>query len=231
MYGELKRVCCEANRQLPALGLVLYTFGNVSCADARLGVFAIKPSGVDYDVLQADDMVVVDFSGKVVEGCLRPSSDTPTHAELYRSFPGIGGIVHTHSTYATVWAQALRDIPVYGTTHADHLHTAVPCTGLMEDERIRGDYEIETGRLIVECLRARNISARDTGMALVGGHGPFTWGKDAAEALYRARVLEELAKMALLTEAANPGALPLKNAIINKHYARKHGKDAYYGQA
>jgi len=230
MYETLKQKCLEANLLLPKLDLVLYTFGNVSCADHEHGVFAIKPSGVAYDDLAAENMVIVNFNGQVLEGNLRPSSDTPTHAVLYREFTGLGGIVHTHSRYATAWAQARRGIPIYGTTHADHLPCSVPCTELMADERIINDYEVETGRQIVEYFQINHLSHREVEMVLVGGHGPFTWGKDETQAVYNARVLEELAHMAQLTEAVNPLAVPLKKTIIDKHYCRKHGKNAYYGQ-
>lgn len=230
MYEKLKEECYAANMELPVLELVLYTFGNVSCADREAGVFAIKPSGVAYDDLRPENMVVVAFSGQIVEGDLRPSSDTPTHAYLYRAWKEIGGIVHTHSTFATGWAQALRDIPIYGTTHADHLPTPVPCTPLMADDRVENDYEAETGRQIVDCFAARGLAPTVQQMALVGGHGPFAWGATAAKAVYSARVLEELAKMAFITETVNPRAQLLKPSIINKHYLRKHGKDAYYGQ-
>jgi L-ribulose-5-phosphate 4-epimerase len=231
MYKALKQECYEANMLLPKLGLVLYTFGNVSCADHGLKVFAIKPSGVDYAVLTADMIVVVDFEGKVVEGQLHPSSDTPTHAVLYKNFPEIGGIAHTHSTYATAWAQALRDIPIYGTTHADHLPCGIPCTELMADERIKNNYEVETGLQIVDCFKQKQLKVTEVEMVLVGGHGPFTWGKNAAKSVYNARVLEELAKMTLLTERVNPEVTALKSSIIDKHYNRKHGKNAYYGQS
>lgn len=230
MYDDLKEQCYRANMELPRLGLVLYTFGNVSCCDRQAGVFAIKPSGVDYEALRPEDIVIVGFDGAKVEGKMRPSSDTPTHAVLYRSYGEIGGIVHTHSTYATSWAQALRDIPVYGTTHADHLPVGVPCTALMSDARIQGEYEIETGNQIVDCLAERGLSASEVEMVLVGGHGPFTWGKNASKAVFNARVLEELAKMALLTERINPEVNSLKASLIDRHYYRKHGSKAYYGQ-
>lgn len=230
MYSKLQKKCLEANLQLPKLGLVLYTFGNVSCADREAGVFAIKPSGVSYDELKAEDIVIVNFNGEVVHGKLRPSSDTPSHAVLYRNFPQINGIVHTHSTYATSWAQSQRAIPIYGTTHADHLPCAIPCTPQMSDERINGDYEVETGLQIIEHFQALGLNPNEVEMVLVGGHGPFTWGKDAEKAVYNARVLEELAQMAFLTETINPQITELKKSIINKHYQRKHGKDAYYGQ-
>jgi L-ribulose-5-phosphate 4-epimerase len=186
---------------------------------------------VDYAVLTADMIVVVDFEGKVVEGQLHPSSDTPTHAVLYKNFPEIGGIAHTHSTYATAWAQALRDIPIYGTTHADHLPCGIPCTELMADERIKNNYEVETGLQIVDCFKQKQLKVTEVEMVLVGGHGPFTWGKNAAKSVYNARVLEELAKMTLLTERVNPEVTALKSSIIDKHYNRKHGKNAYYGQS
>ncbi|MBQ9789621.1 MAG: L-ribulose-5-phosphate 4-epimerase [Lentisphaeria bacterium] len=230
MYSKLQQECLEANLQLPKLGLVLYTFGNVSCADRELGVFAIKPSGVSYEELKAEDIVIVNFDGEVVYGNLRPSSDTQSHAVLYRHFPDINGIVHTHSFYATSWAQAKRDIPIYGTTHADHLPLYIPCTEFMSDDRINGDYEVETGLQIIDHFKKNNLNPNEVEMVLVGGHGPFTWGKNATEALYNARVLEELAGMAIFTEQINPEITELKKSIINKHYQRKHGKDAYYGQ-
>ncbi len=230
MYSKLQQECLEANLQLPKLGLVLYTFGNVSCADRELGVFAIKPSGVSYEELKAEDIVIVNFDGEVVCGNLRPSSDTQSHAVLYRHFPEINGIVHTHSFYATSWAQAKRDIPIYGTTHADHLPLNIPCTEFMSDDRINGDYEVETGLQIVDHFKKNNLNPNEVEMVLVGGHGPFTWGKNAIKALYNARVLEELAGMAIFTEQINPEITELKKSIINKHYQRKHGKDAYYGQ-
>lgn len=230
MYNKLKQECYEANMLLPKLGLVLYTFGNVSCVDREKKVFAIKPSGVDYETMKPEQIVIVDFDGNVVEGSLRPSSDTPTHAILYRTYPEIGGIVHTHSSYATSWAQGLRSIPIYGTTHADHLPTDVPCTSLMADERIANNYEVETGKQIIDCFADNNLKVNEVEMVLVGGHGPFTWGKNAEKAVYNARVLEELAKMAMLTEKVNPSVGRLKQSIIDKHYNRKHGKNAYYGQ-
>jgi L-ribulose-5-phosphate 4-epimerase len=183
---------------------------------------------VAYDRLTAADMVIVDLEGKVVEGTLRPSSDTKTHAALYRAFPGIGGIVHTHSTYATAWAQARMPIPIYGTTHADHLAEDVPCTAIMTAEAVQGDYEAETGTQIIDCFRGRD--ARELPMVLVAGHGPFTWGKNAEKAVYHAVVLEELAKMASITRALDPDAGRLPEYLVRKHYERKHGKSAYYGQ-
>jgi L-ribulose-5-phosphate 4-epimerase len=227
-YGELKERAWQANMEIPRRGLAIYTFGNVSAFDAERAVFAIKPSGVAYESLVADDMVVVDLDGKVLEGGLRPSSDTKTHAALYRAFQGIGGIVHTHSTYATAWAQARLPIPLYGTTHADHLAEDVPCTAVMTPDAAGGDYEAETGTQIVECFRARD--PRQTPMVLVAGHGPFAWGKTAEKAVYHAVVLEELAKIAYITRTLDPGAARLPDHLVRKHFERKHGKSAYYGQ-
>jgi L-ribulose-5-phosphate 4-epimerase len=227
-FKTIKEEAFECNRQIPELGLAIYTFGNVSAFDQDKAVFAIKPSGVAYPDLSPDSMVVVDLDGRVVEGDLRPSSDTSTHAVLYRSFPGIGGIVHTHSTYAVAWSQANRAIPIYGTTHADHIAGDIPCTAVMNDEMITGDYETETGKQITEAFR--NISFEEVEMVLVACHGPFTWGKTAEKALYNSAVLEELAHMAFATERINPDISRLKQTLINKHYQRKHGTQAYYGQ-
>ena len=231
MFETLKESCCAENLKLPRLELVLYTFGNVSAADRERGVMAIKPSGVDYASLKPEDIVVVSLEdGRTVDGRLRPSSDTNTHLELYRAFPGIGGIVHTHSTFAAGWAQSGRAVPIYGTTHADHLPTDIPCTEFMSDERVRGNYETETGRLIADHFRRNGLDANEIQMVLAAGHGPFTWGVTAEKAVYNARVLEELCKMAFITEMLNPSAPRLKQSIVEKHYLRKHGKDAYYGQ-
>jgi L-ribulose-5-phosphate 4-epimerase len=227
-YGELKEQAFQANLEIPRRGLAIYTFGNVSAFDAERAVFAIKPSGVAYDNLTAADMVVVDLDAKLVEGSLRPSSDTKTHAALYRAFQGIGGIVHTHSTYATAWAQACMPIPLYGTTHADHLAEDVPCTELMTAEAVSQDYEAETGTQIIDCFRTRDPN--QTPMVLVAGHGVFTWGKTADKAVYNAVVLEELAKMASITHALDRGAARLPDHLVRKHFERKHGKRAYYGQ-
>jgi len=227
-YGELKEQAWQANLEIPRRGLAIYTFGNVSALDAQRAVFAIKPSGVSYDELKADDMVVIDLDGKTVEGKLRPSSDTKTHLALYRAFRGIGGIVHTHSTYATAWAQAGLAIPIYGTTHADHLAEDVPCTAVMSAEAVEGDYEAETGTQIIDCFRGRD--PEQTPMVLVAGHAPFTWGKTADKAVYHAVVLEELAKMAHVTRTLNPEANRLPDYLVRKHFERKHGKRAYYGQ-
>lgn len=216
--------------QLPELGLVLFTFGNVSVADRKLGVFAIKPSGVPYEDLSPDKMVIVDFDGNTVKGDLRPSSDTKTHAVLYKHWEKIGAIVHTHSTYATAWAQAQRDIPIYGTTHADHNTVNIPCAPPMSDEMIKGDYEYQTGFQIMDCFKERNLSYEEVEMILVGNHAPFAWGKNGNKAVYNAAVLEEVARMAYLTEQINPKAPVLKDSLIQKHWQRKHGDGAYYGQ-
>jgi len=230
-YEEIKLAAFTANMKLPKLGLVLFTFGNVSAVDRKQGVFAIKPSGVPYEELTPEKMVIVDFDGKTVQGKLRPSSDTLTHAVLYKHWPNIGGIAHTHSLYATSWAQAQRDIPNYGTTHADHTTNAIPCAPPMSDEMIKGDYEYQTGFQIMECLTKRNLSYEEVEMILVGNHAPFTWGKNADKAVYNSAVLENIAHMALLTEQINPNAETLKDSLIKKHYERKHGPHSYYGQS
>lgn len=229
-YKTLKQEAYEANMQLPELGLVLFTFGNASAVDRSKGVFAIKPSGVPYNSLTPEDMVICDLDANIVEGKMRPSSDTKTHAVLYKEWPKIGGVVHTHSTYGTAWAQALKDIPIFGTTHADHLISDIPCAAPMKDDYIKGDYEHMTGYQIIDCINKRGLDYMNTGMVLVGNHAPFTWGKDAAQAVYNSAVCEEVAKMAYLTTQINPGAKPLKESLKKKHYERKHGKDAYYGQ-
>jgi len=229
-YEHIQEEAYQANMQLPKLNLVLFTFGNVSAADRRLGVFAIKPSGVPYEDLTAAKMVIVDFEGKVVKGKLRPSSDTQTHAVLYKHWEHIGGIVHTHSTYATAWAQSHRDIPIFGTTHADHNTVDIPCAPPMEDAMIAGNYEYQTGIQIINCLKEKSLSYQDIEMILVGNHAPFTWGKTAAKAVYNSAVLESIAQMAYLTEQINKEAPRLKDALIKKHFERKHGPDAYYGQ-
>ena len=216
--------------QLQELGLVIFTFGNVSVVDREAGVFAIKPSGIPYEDLSADNMVIVDFKGEIVSGDLRPSSDTLTHAVLYKEWKKIGAIVHTHSTYATAWAQAQRDIPIYGTTHADHLTSDIPCAPPMADEIIKGNYEHETGYQIINCMKEKKLSYEEVEMILVGNHAPFAWGENGKNAVYNAATLEEIAKMAYLTEQINPSAPRLKDSLINKHWERKHGKEAYYGQ-
>jgi L-ribulose-5-phosphate 4-epimerase len=230
-YEHIQRSAYDANMQLPKLGLVLFTFGNVSAVDRSQGVFAIKPSGVPYEDLSPAKMVVVDFEGKTVTGKLRPSSDTKTHAVLYKHWGSIGGIVHTHSTYATAWAQAQRDIPIFGTTHADHNTVDIPCAAPMNDKMIQGDYEYETGFQIMNCLQDRKLSHEEIEMILVGNHAPFTWGKTPEKAVYNSAVLESIAQMAFLTEQINPGVPPLKQALIKKHFERKHGPDSYYGQS
>ncbi|MBN1143954.1 MAG: L-ribulose-5-phosphate 4-epimerase AraD [Bacteroidales bacterium] len=229
-YTEIRKAAYDANMQLPKLGLVLFTFGNVSIADRKLGVFAIKPSGVPYEALTPDSMVVVDFKGKTIDGKMRPSSDTLTHAVLYDKWEGIGAVVHTHSTFATSWAQSLRDIPIYGTTHADHLTADIPCAPAMEDNMIQGNYEFETGNQIINYMKWKGLKYEEVEMILVGSHGPFAWGKTAEKAVYNSAVLEELAKMAFLTEKIKPGAPRLKESLIRKHYERKHGPGSYYGQ-
>lgn len=229
-YDHIQQEAYDANMQLPKLNLVVFTFGNVSAVDRNMGVFAIKPSGVPYEDLTPAKMVIVDFDGNTVEGALRPSSDTKTHAVLYKHWEDIGGIVHTHSTYATSWAQSQRDIPIYGTTHADHLTEDIPCATPMSDKMIEGDYEYETGFQIMNCLKEKGFTYKDVEMVLVGNHGPFTWGKDAAKAVYNSAVLEYIGHMALLTEQIRPDVTRLKEALIKKHFERKHGANSYYGQ-
>lgn len=229
-YKELKQECYEANMELNALGLVIYTFGNVSAVDRKQGVFAIKPSGVPYEKLKAEDMVVLNYDNTVIEGTMRPSSDTKTHAFLYKNWAHIGGIAHTHATYSVAWAQAQRDIPIFGTTHADHLTADIPCAAPMKDHLIEGNYEHNTGIQILDCFKERGISSEDVEMVLLGNHGPFAWGKTAAKAVYNSKVLETIAHMAYLTLQINPEAPKLKDSLLKKHYERKHGKDAYYGQ-
>ncbi|RXS90475.1 L-ribulose-5-phosphate 4-epimerase [Geobacillus sp. PK12] len=228
MLEELKRAVLEANLQLPQYRLVTFTWGNVSGIDRERGLVVIKPSGVAYDKLTIDDMVVVDLTGNVVEGDLKPSSDTPTHLWLYKQFPGIGGIVHTHSTWATVWAQAGKGIPALGTTHADYFYGEIPCTRPMTNEEIQGAYELETGKVITETFRF--LDPLQMPGVLVHGHGPFAWGKDPANAVHNAVVLEEVAKMAARTFMLNPDAQPISQTLLDRHYLRKHGANAYYGQ-
>lgn len=230
-YQHIKEEAYLANMQLPELNLVLFTFGNVSAVDRKEGVFAIKPSGVPYPQLSPEAMVIVDFDGNTVEGNLRPSSDTKTHAVLYKNWSDIGGIVHTHSTHATAWAQAQCPVPIFGTTHADHLTTDIPCAPPMDDKMIKGDYEHETGFQIIDHFNTLKLSYKEVEMVLVGNHAPFTWGKTAAKAVYNSAVLESVAQMALLTRQINPMAPRLKQALIQKHFERKHGPDSYYGQS
>ena len=230
MYKDLKQECYEANMQLNALNLVVYTFGNVSAVDRENGVFAIKPSGVPYEDLKPEDIVIVDFDNNIIEGNMRPSSDTKTHAYLYKNWPSIGGVAHTHATYSVAWAQAQRDIPIFGTTHADHLTSDIPCASPMADSLIEGNYEHNTGIQILDCFKEKNLSYEEVEMILIGNHGPFAWGKNAAKAVYNSKVLEVIAEMAHLTLQINPNAPRLKDSLIKKHYERKHGKDSYYGQ-
>jgi L-ribulose-5-phosphate 4-epimerase len=232
-YTELKREVYEANMELQRRNLVVYTWGNVSQVDRAKGVIAIKPSGVAYEVMTPDDIVVVDLENKIVEDSphkksMRPSSDTKTHTHLYRHFESIGGVTHTHSTYATAWAQTQQSIPCYGTTHADYAYGEIPCTAVMTDEQIERDYEEETGVQITDCFKTR--SPKEVPMVIVAGHAPFTWGKSGADAVYHAVILEEIARMAYLTKTLQQNTLPLKQGIVDKHYLRKHGKNAYYGQ-
>lgn len=230
MLKKLKEQVLKANLALPRLGLVKYTWGNVSARDAKTGYVVIKPSGVPYEQMQAEDMVVLDPDGKAVEGSLKPSSDAPTHLELYRAFPEIGAIVHTHSTEATAWAQAGMDIPLYGTTHADHFAGAVPCARALTAEEINGEYEKNTGLVMIETLRNRGMDVLHIPAMLCWSHGAFAWGRDAESAVMNAGVLEEVARMARYTRQINPFVQPAANALRDKHFYRKHGANAYYGQ-
>ena len=230
LFQNIKEAAYEANMKLPELDLVLFTFGNASAVDRDKAVFAIKPSGVPYKKLRVEDMVVVDFDNHVIEGDMRPSSDTKTHAVLYKHWPSIGGIVHTHSTYATAWAQAQQDIPIMGTTHADHTTKDIPCAPPMSDEMIQGDYERQTGYQIIQEFEKRGLSYEEVEMVLISNHAPFTWGKTVEKAVYHSAVLEECAKMAYLALQINPQAPKLKDSLIKKHYERKHGPNSYYGQ-
>lgn len=230
MLEELKQAVYEANMALPRYGLVTFTWGNVSGIDRERGLFVIKPSGVEYERLAPEDMVVMDLNGIKVEGAYNPSSDTATHLELYKAFPEIGGIVHTHSSYAASWAQAGRSIPCYGTTHADYIYGEVPCVRCLTQEEIEEGYEKNTGCLIVNTFRETGKDVMAVPAVLCKNHGPFAWGKDAAEAVHNAVVLEEVAKMAYRTERINPKAEPAPRELQDKHYYRKHGENAYYGQ-
>ena len=225
---RLREQVCRANLQLVAKGLVVETFGNVSGIDRELGLIAIKPSGVDYDDLDSSAIVLVDLAGRRVAGDLHPSSDTPTHARLYREFPEIGGVAHTHSRYATAWAQARRPLPCLGTTHADYFRGTVPCTAPLSDTQIAGDYEDETAAQIVEAFL--RIEYRQMPAVLVAGHGPFTWGRDADEAVYHAAMLEYAAELAAIAVGINPRVAPVKRTLVDRHFLRKHGSGAYYGQ-
>ena len=231
MLTQLKADVLAANLALPAHHLVTFTWGNVSAVDRQRGVVVIKPSGVEYDEMQADDMVVVDLqSGNVVEGTKKPSSDTATHLALYRRFPDIGGIVHTHSRHATIWSQAWLDLPAWGTTHADYFYGAIPCTRLMHDAEIAQDYELQTGNVIIETFEQRDIDTMQVPAVLVHSHGPFAWGKNAADAVHNAVVLEECAFMGLFSRQLSPNLADMQQTLLDKHYLRKHGKNAYYGQ-
>lgn len=230
MLEALKRQVYEANMLLPRYGLVTFTWGNVSGIDRENGLFVIKPSGVDYDKLTPEDMVVMDLAGNKVEGRLNPSSDTATHLEIYKAFPEVGGVVHTHSSYATSWAQAGRDIPCYGTTHADYIYGEVPCLRCLTAEEIEDKYEENTGHLIVNEFARLNKDPMAVPVVLCKNHGPFAWGKDPMEAVHNAVVLEEVAKMAYRAETINPQVQPAPQALQDKHYFRKHGANAYYGQ-
>ena len=227
MLEDLKQKVFQANLDLVKHGLVIFTWGNVSGIDRESGLVVIKPSGVDYDTMTVSDMVVVDLDGNVVEGDLRPSSDTPTHLALYKAFPEIGGVVHTHSTYATAWAQAGIDLPNIGTTHADYFHQAIPCTADMTEAEVKGEYELETGNVIIE--RFKGMNPVHTPGVLVKNHGPFAWGKDPHDAVHNAVVMEQVAKMASIAYSVNPN-LTMNPLLIEKHFNRKHGPNAYYGQ-
>ncbi|MBO0995639.1 L-ribulose-5-phosphate 4-epimerase [Bacillus sp. SD088] len=230
MLAELKQRVLEANLQLPEYGLVTFTWGNVSGIDREKGLVVIKPSGVAYSELQADDLVVLDLEGNIVEGDLRPSSDTPTHLALYKAFKEIGGVVHTHSPWATSWAQAKRSIPALGTTHADYYYGEIPVTRPLSQQEIEQAYELETGNVIIETFKNLQLDPIAMPGVLVGGHAPFNWGKDAHEAVHNAVVLEEVAKMALHSFQLTPNVEPLDQYLLDKHYLRKHGPNAYYGQ-
>ena len=230
MLEQLKQAVYEANMELPRRGLVTYTWGNVSGIDREQGLVVIKPSGVEYEELSPEKLVVLDLDGHIVEGELNPSSDTKTHLELYKAFPALGGIVHTHSPYAVAWAQAGRDIPCYGTTHADYFYGPVPCTRGLTKEELDEDYEKNTGKVIVETFTGRGIDPVYVPAVICRSHGPFAWGKTAAEAVYHAAVLEEVAKMALLTRQVNRDAESAPAHLVEKHFMRKHGPNAYYGQ-
>ncbi len=230
MLEELKKEVCEANLLLPKYGLVTFTWGNVSAIDRASGLFVIKPSGVDYDGMSPEDMVVMDLDGNRVEGKYKPSSDTPTHLELYKAFPEIGGVVHTHSSYATSWAQAGRDIPCYGTTHADYFYGPIPCLRCLTKEEIEEAYEANTGHLIVNEFKRMEKDVLAVPGTLCKNHGVFSWGRDAHEAVHNALVREEVAKMAYRAEVINPQIQPAPQELQDKHYFRKHGAGAYYGQ-
>lgn len=228
MLEKLKEEVLKANLELPKMNLVIFTWGNVSAIDRETGYVVIKPSGVDYDKLDVDDMVVVDLNGNKIEGKLKPSSDTPTHLVLYKAFSEIGGVVHTHSTFATSWAQSGRSIPPMGTTHADYFYGEIPCTRSLTDEEIKGNYEENTGNVIVETFK--DINPIYVPGVLVRNHGPFSWGKNAHEAVHNSAVIEEVSKMTLNAFLLNASAPTVNQVLLDKHFMRKHGKNAYYGQ-
>lgn len=231
MLDDLKQQVLKANLALPRYGLVTFTWGNVSAVDRESGLVVIKPSGVEYDDMTVDDMVVVDLkTGAVVEGKKKPSSDTQTHLALYRAFPTIGGIVHTHSRHATIWSQAGQDLPSWGTTHADYFYGDIPCTRLMTEAEIAQDYELETGHVIIETFQQRDIEPAEVPAVLVHSHGPFAWGPDAETAVHNAVVLEEIAYMGIFSRQLTPQLPNMQQELLDKHYLRKHGKNAYYGQ-
>ncbi len=227
---KLIKEVLEANLLLPKYGLVVFTWGNVSAVDRSRGLVVIKPSGISYKIMDVEHMVVVDLDGNVVSGDYKPSSDTITHLEIYKSFPGVGGIVHTHSRMATSWAQACKAIPALGTTHADYFYGEMPCTRKLTADEIRGDYELNTGKVIVETFRERHLDPVAVPGVLVAGHGPFAWGINAADAVHNAVIMEECAVMAMNTLIIDPGVKAIGKDLLDKHYSRKHGKNAYYGQ-
>ena len=229
-YKTLRDEAYEANLEIKRQNLAIYTWGNVSAFDPDRGIFAIKPSGVEYDKLTPEMIVLVDLDGKIIEGDLKPSSDTKTHLVLYREFKNIRGITHTHSPYATAWAQAKKPVPVFGTTHADHCAKEIPCTEFMSPQAVKNDYELETGNLIAETFKAQKLDPVQINMALVAGHGPFSWGESASQSVYHAVIMEEICKIAYFTATLEPNVKPLPDHIIKKHWERKHGPNAYYGQ-
>jgi L-ribulose-5-phosphate 4-epimerase len=228
MLENLKKEVCEANLELVKYGLVIFTWGNVSGIDREKGLVVIKPSGVSYDIMKPEHMVVLDLDGKIVEGKLKPSSDTPTHLELYKHFKNVGGIVHTHAKFSVSWAQAGKSIPALGTTHADYFYGNIPCTRRMTETEVKGEYEKETGLVIIEAFK--NINPDDMPGVIVHSHGPFTWGKNAEDAVHNSVVMENIAEMALNTLSINPKISEMDNFLLDKHFLRKHGKNAYYGQ-
>jgi len=230
MLEKLKKEVLDANLELVAQGLVIYTWGNVSGIDNEKELVVIKPSGISYDQMTVDDLVVVDLDGNIVEGNLKPSSDTPTHLAMYRAFPEIGGIVHTHSEWATSWAQAGIDIPCYGTTHADYFYGDIPCTRKLTNNEINGDYEVQTGNVIIETIKNRGYTPLEIPGIIIFNHGPFAWGQTPESAVHNAKVMEEVAKMAYRSEMINTRLNSIDRALLDKHYLRKHGVNAYYGQ-